>query len=35
MGAWGITMRQNDYDLNLLGTIVDTKLKEQILPRST
>ena len=28
MGSWGITMRQSDYGLDLLGTIVDTKLKE-------
>ena len=28
MGAWGITMRQSDYGLDLLGTIVDTRLKE-------
>ena len=27
MGSWGITMRQNDYGLDLLGTIVDTQLK--------
>ena len=27
MGSWGITMRQSDYGLDLLGTIVDTKLK--------
>lgn len=25
---WGITMRQSNYGLELLGTIVDTKLKE-------
>lgn len=28
MGSWGITMRQSDYGLDLLGTIVDTKLRE-------
>ncbi len=28
MGAWGITMRQSDYGLDLLGTIVDTQLKQ-------
>ena len=28
MGSWGITMWQSDYGLDLLGTIVDTKLKE-------
>ena len=28
MGSWGITMRQSDYGLDLLGTIVVTKLKE-------
>ena len=27
MGSWGITMRQSDYSLDLLGTIVDTQLK--------
>ena len=27
MGSWGITMRQSDYGLDLLGTIVDTRLK--------
>ena len=27
MGFWGITMRQSDYGLDLLGTIVDTQLK--------
>ena len=27
MGSWGITMRQSDYGLDLLGTIVDTQLK--------
>ena len=27
MGSWGATMRQSDYGLNLLGTIVDTQLK--------
>ena len=28
MGSWGTTMRQSDYGLDLLGTIVDMKLKE-------
>lgn len=28
MGAWGITERQSDYGLDLLGTIVDTRLKQ-------
>ena len=28
MGSWGITMRQSDYGLDLLGTIIDTQLKE-------
>ena len=27
MGSWGITMRQSDYGLDLLGTIVNTQLK--------
>ena len=27
MGSWGITMRQSDYGLDLLGTIVDAQLK--------
>ena len=27
MGSWGITMRQSDYGLDLLGTIIDTRLK--------
>ena len=27
MGSWGITMKQSDYGLDLLGTIVDTQLK--------
>ena len=27
MGSWGITMRQNDYGLDLLGTIVAKQLK--------
>ena len=27
MGSWGVTMRQSDYGLDLLGTIVDTQLK--------
>ena len=25
MGSWGVTMRQSDYGLDLLGTIVDQK----------
>jgi len=28
MGSWGITERQSDYGLDLLGTIVDTQLKQ-------
>ena len=28
MGFWGIDMRESDYGLDLLGTIVDTQLKE-------
>ena len=28
MGSWGITMRQSDYGLDLLGAIIDTQLKE-------
>ena len=28
MGSWGITMRQSDYGLDLLGAIVDRQLKE-------
>ena len=28
MGTWGITERQSDYGLDLLGTIVATKLKQ-------
>lgn len=28
MGAWGITERQSDYGLDLLGTIIETKLKQ-------
>ena len=28
MGSWGITMRQSNYGLDLLRTIVNTKLKE-------
>ena len=28
MSSWGITMRESDYGLDLLGTIVDTQLKE-------
>ena len=27
MGSWGITVRQSDYGLDLLGTIVGTQLK--------
>ena len=27
MGSWGITERESDYGLDLLGTIVATKLK--------
>ena len=27
MGSWGVTMRQSDYGLDLLGTIVGTELK--------
>ena len=27
MGSWGITMRESDYGLDLLGTIVNTQLK--------
>ena len=27
MGSWGITMRESDYGLDLLGTIVGTQLK--------
>ena len=27
MGSWGVNMRQSDYGLDLLGTIVDTQLK--------
>ena len=27
MGSWGITMRQSDYGLDLLGAIVDRQLK--------
>ena len=27
MGTWDITMRQSDYGLDLLGTIVGTELK--------
>ena len=27
MGTWGITMRQSDYGLDLLGIIVNTRLK--------
>ena len=27
MGSWGVTMRQSDYGLDLLGTIIDTQLK--------
>ena len=25
MGSWGVTMRQSDYGLDLLGTIVDSR----------
>ena len=28
MGSCGITMRQSDYGLDLLGSVVDTRLKE-------
>lgn len=28
MGSWGITERQSDYGLDLLGTIVDKQLKQ-------
>ena len=28
MGSWGITMRESDYGLDLLGAIVDRQLKE-------
>lgn len=28
MGSWGITERQSDYGLELLGTIIDTQLKQ-------
>ena len=27
MGSWGITMRESDYGLDLLGTIIDSQLK--------
>ena len=27
MGSWGITERESDYGLDLLGTIVNTQLK--------
>ena len=27
MGSWGITMRESDYGLDLLATIVATQLK--------
>ena len=27
MGSWGITMRESDYGLDLLGAIVDRQLK--------
>ena len=27
MGSWGITMRESDYGLDLLGSIVDRQLK--------
>lgn len=29
MGAWGITMRQSDYGLDLLGIVVETQLKKE------
>lgn len=28
MGSWGITERQSDYGLDLLGTIIDKQLKQ-------
>ena len=28
MGAWGITMRESDYGLDLLGTVVKAQLKQ-------
>ena len=28
MGAWGITIRQSDYGLDLLGIVVETQLKK-------
>ena len=28
MGSWGITMRESDYGLDLLGAIVDRQLTE-------
>jgi len=28
MGSWGITMRQSDYGLDLLGSIVEAQLKK-------
>lgn len=28
MGSWGITMRQSDYGLDLLGTVVKAQLKK-------
>ena len=27
MNSWGITMRESDYSLDLLGTNIDTQLK--------
>ena len=30
MGSWGITMRESDYGLDLLGTIVDTQIASRI-----
>ena len=28
MGAWGITMRESDYGLDLLGTVIKAQLKQ-------
>ncbi|MCH5352188.1 MAG: hypothetical protein J1E06_01825 [Acutalibacter sp.] len=28
MGSWGVTIRESDYGLDLLGTIVSTQLKD-------
>jgi len=28
MGAWGVTVKQSDYGLDLLGTIVNIQLKQ-------